>query len=530
MSVEQQNPEQTNIDTLPMEVLNNIEGCHPSRQISHDETGNKSKLMEWVKTFLKENCLILLTLVGIAVGFALGLGLQNLDPSPDLLQWLGLPGELFLRGLKATIVPIVVCMVITATSSLDPTINRRIAIVAVGTFFFTAVLAVIVAIILFFLLKPDANSLLVETTKRFGTRLGTQDVFLDLIRNIFPDNIVGAAISQAVTEYKPEDKTSVNASTNATETEVIYKKSLGQTQGVNILGLITICAAVGAAANKSLRQDSAFLSFFRQGQQIVLQVMHWLNWTTPVGVASLVAQSIASVSDISAVFYSIGRLVICVVVGLTFHQLVTLPAILAVLWRKNPFMFLARCVKPFFVGFAATATAVALPHMLEASIQNGVSVSVSEFVIPMSVSLHADASALYIASASLFVAQTSGEDDLDAGSIFIIAALSSVLSLAIPSVPSASIVTIVIILTSLNVPLHGIALLFTVEWLLDRLRTGVNATSHVICSAYTDAICNVRKQRVTEATHVRENTWDMEVRIESEPWIDQQDKDQISKL
>ncbi|GFO22671.1 amino acid transporter [Plakobranchus ocellatus] len=175
-------------------------------QDSRMEMEVNKKLVERVKTFLKENSLILLTLVGIAVGFALGFGLQNLDASPDLLQWIGLPGELFLRGLKATIVPIVVCMIITATASLDPSTNRRIAVVALGTFFFTAVLGVIVAVVLFLLLKPDAKSLSVETTKRFGTQLGTQDVFLDLIRNIFPDNIVGAAVAQEEEEEEDEEE------------------------------------------------------------------------------------------------------------------------------------------------------------------------------------------------------------------------------------------------------------------------------------------------------------------------------------
>ncbi|GFO22679.1 amino acid transporter [Plakobranchus ocellatus] len=82
-------------------------------QSSRIEMERTRKSADRVKSCLKENSLILLTLIGIAVGFALGLGLQKLDSSPDLLQWTGLPGELFLRGLKATIVPIVVCMVIT---------------------------------------------------------------------------------------------------------------------------------------------------------------------------------------------------------------------------------------------------------------------------------------------------------------------------------------------------------------------------------------------------------------------------------
>ncbi|GFS27665.1 amino acid transporter [Elysia marginata] len=106
------------------------------------------------RSFLKENILILLTLLGIVVGFAIGLTLQHVKPSPDVLQWIGVPGEIFLRSLKATIVPIIVCMVITATASVDPTMNRRIVVVGVLSFFVTAVLAVITATILFLMLKP----------------------------------------------------------------------------------------------------------------------------------------------------------------------------------------------------------------------------------------------------------------------------------------------------------------------------------------------------------------------------------------
>ncbi|RUS70242.1 hypothetical protein EGW08_021995, partial [Elysia chlorotica] len=236
----------------------------------------------------------------------------------------------------------------------------------------------------------------------------------------------------------------------------------------------------------------------------------------PVGVASLVAQSIAGVSDLASIFLTLGRLVLCVTVGLTVHQVVTLPAIYAILWRKNPFVFLLRCAKAFFVSFAATATSVALPHMLDACQQNGVSGKVSRFVVPMSVTLHADGSALYIASACMFIAHTSGVDALTASDFLIIGTLSSVLSLTIPPVPSASIVTVAVILTSINRPLQGIALLFTVEWLLDRLRSGVNATSHVICAAYTDAICNgrTRQDPELEQSQLELSQRNMEVTVE----------------
>lgn len=459
----------------------------PGIKHTDGEVGSK------VSRFLRENVLILLTLLGIVIGFAIGLTLQHIKASSDVLQWIGVPGELFLRSLKATIVPIIVCMVITATASVDPTMNRRIAVVGVLSFFITAVLAVVTALVLFIVLKPESNSISTNSEEEgFGTQLETQDIFLDLLRNVFPDNVIESTISQTVTGYTEEEPKIANVSASNASDPTTYKKSLVQSRGINILGLITICAAVGAAANTSLPQDSAFLSFFRQGQLVVLKIMKWLTWTTPVGVASLIAKSIAGVSNLGFIFLSLGRLVLCVVVGLTFHQFITLPVIYFALSRKNPFTFLARCGKAFLVSFAATATSVALPHMLEASRLNGIRSKVTRFVVPMSATLHADGSALYITSAALFVAHTTGEESLKAADYFVVGLLSSIFSMTIPGVPSASIVTVAVILTSINQPLQGIALLFTVEWLLDRLRSGVNATSHVICAAYTDVICNGR--------------------------------------
>ncbi|KAH9491817.1 hypothetical protein Btru_029579 [Bulinus truncatus] len=304
---------------------------------------------------------------------------------------------------------------------------------------------------------------------------------------------------KAVTVYERKESHEViaNTTTNVTKIVVSVERSIGKADGMNILGLITICTAIGIAANKTLNQDGEFLRFFKQAQDVMFVIIRWLFWTTPLGVLSLIAKSIAAVDDIAEVFRILGLLVGAVLVGLAIHLLIILPAVYFLIIRKNPYLFLIRCVKPFIVAFAATATSVAMPDMLTSADRNGVSHPVSAFVIPMSVTLHADGSALYIASSVLFLAQTSGLG-VSVGDIVVTGVLSSVLSLAIPPVPSSSIVTIVIIMTSLNFPLQGVALLFAVEWLLDRFRSGVNAISHVMVAAFTSALCVGAKGTVFE--------------------------------
>ncbi|WAR27246.1 EAA3-like protein [Mya arenaria] len=67
--------------------------------------------------------------------------------------------------------------------------------------------------------------------------------------------------------------------------------------------------------------------------------------------------------------------------------------------------------------------------------------------------------------------------------------LSTVASLAIPSVPSASIVSIVMILTSLNIPAEAVALLLAVDFFLDRVRTTSSVVSHTMCAVVTYHMC-----------------------------------------
>ncbi|XP_062587358.1 excitatory amino acid transporter 1-like, partial [Saccostrea cucullata] len=108
--------------------------------------------------FLSRNGLIISVLVGVGVGFALGFGLRVVEPSDDALTWIGLPGEIYMRMLKMTILPLVVSTIITGTARMDPKSNGRISALSFGYIIITNTIGAIIAILLFLIIQPGKES------------------------------------------------------------------------------------------------------------------------------------------------------------------------------------------------------------------------------------------------------------------------------------------------------------------------------------------------------------------------------------
>ncbi|KAK7484827.1 hypothetical protein BaRGS_00023870 [Batillaria attramentaria] len=401
-----------------------------------------------IRRYLKENAVLLLTFIGVVVGFAVGFGVRELDPSPDALMWIGMPGELFMRMLNLMVVPLVVSSVITGTASLDPKSNGKISLVAFTWITCTNILACVLALILSVTIRPGSGEGGAATEG--DVRFETQDIFADLFRNIIPNNMVEVAFKKAQTEYTTNTEEVARNLTNGTvitETVTSRFKSNGKSDSVNVLGIIFIATILGIAAHRLGKKADIFVRFFAATTDIVILVLRWFFWTSPLGVASLIAKAIAGIDDLEDSFSKLGM--------------------------------------PYFIGFAATSTAVALPEMLYCcEVKNGIDRRVARFAVPFSVTLSANGSAVFIVSAAIFIGQYIGYP-LTAGDIVIIGILSAVSAMALPSVPSSSIITLVIILAAVNIPSGQIALLFAVEWFLDRLRTGTNVVSHCYCAAVT---------------------------------------------
>ncbi|CAL1527171.1 unnamed protein product [Lymnaea stagnalis] len=462
------------------------------QETRHRRPVNREQLRRGCALCLKNNGFLLLNCVGIFLGFLIGLTVKSTNPSADTLMWIGLPGELYMRVLKVVILPLIVCTVISGTASTDATSSGRIGVVAISYIILTNAVCGVFGLVLCLLVKPGSVAGQTDQVAVLDTKnLQTVDILTDFIRNIFPDNIVGAALQLTQTKYTEQLSTELyNVSgTPVNITGKSLSKSLGTVPGTNILGLIVVSAAIGIAASKAGDKVRRFTEFFQAGAVIIFNLFNWLKWSTPVGVVSLIARAVSGMDDVSTAFTSMAMFVLVAAGGNLMCQLLVHGPLYFIFTRKSPIRFLMIVAKPWMMAFGAASSAIPLPELMTISAEEyQIDPRVSGFVLPFSITLNRDGSCLFVSATCLFLAQYSGIP-LSTGIVLTIGLLSILSSLAIPNVPSSSVVSVLIILGSVGIPATSIGLVMAVEWINDRMRTTTNLVSHLLAVIVTWRLC-----------------------------------------
>ncbi|ESO86855.1 hypothetical protein LOTGIDRAFT_128333, partial [Lottia gigantea] len=390
----------------------------------------------------------------------------------------GLPGELYMRMLKAVILPLIVSSVIVGAASVDPKSNGKISGIAITYIIITNLAGSLFGLIVALIIKPGkltvcSGQIVQMDTGIPETRLQTEDIFADLIRNLFPENIVASTFQKTQTKYNSREfplmKNISGVMTNSTTTSY---------------SLIILCALLGMAAGKRKEASAPFIMFFDATEKIISQVLNWIIWYTPIGVASLIAHALAKATDMTTNFTSLGYFVLTIAVGVLVYQFILFPIMIFIIFRTNPYKFHLSAVKAQMTAFVALSSAVAIPDMFRCvEEKHGVDPKVSRFVVPLAVTLNRDGSALFICATAIYIGQIT--DNLTAGTIAMMCILAFVGSLAVPAIPSASIITLLIILSSLNIPPANIGLIMALEWFTDRIRSTCNSYGCIICTVVT---------------------------------------------
>jgi hypothetical protein len=165
-----------------------------------------------LKRQVKENINLVATMIAVILGISTGFLLRSYFVFNDnQIAYFGFVGQLFLRMLKFLILPLIATSLISGIASLGSNNAGKIATRALIYYFSTTITAVVIGIILVILIKPgvgrgsemDKNMRPpIDTTKT----LTTHDTLFDLIRNLFPDNIVEMTFTEYETNYVKEYK------------------------------------------------------------------------------------------------------------------------------------------------------------------------------------------------------------------------------------------------------------------------------------------------------------------------------------
>ena len=371
-------------------------------------------------------------LVGLGLGVVAGLAV------PQAGIWLALPGDLFVAGLKALILPIVFCSVAGAMAKLGsaPQLLRWLRR-AVFYFLTTMVLAVALGLTLVNTLQPGGS------TDRASLVVGDAPEIKRLTGADFVKAQVGKLFMDPVKAWS---------------------------QG-NVLGVLVFALLFGLMLGR-VEGGGTWVPLLESAERALGKLIDMLIWCTPVGVFSLAFKQVAA-SGIDPIL-KLGPYVLCVVLGLLIHGLVILPLAVRLFGGPSPMRYLRGAAKPLMVAFSSASSAATLPVTLEAAERElDVDPAVSRTVAPLGATINMDGTALYEAVAALFIAQVYGIT-LGFGDQIVVALTACLAAIGAAGIPSAGLVTMALVLHAVGLPLEGIGLILAVDRFLDMLRTSVD--------------------------------------------------------
>jgi proton glutamate symport protein len=213
--------------------------------------------------------------------------------------------------------------------------------------------------------------------------------------------------------------------------------------------------------------------------QTMFRFTNIVMYFAPVGVGAAIAYTVGHLGI--NVLLPLGKLVLTAYAGLlAFLLLVLLPV--ALFARLPVGGFLRAVAEPATIAFATSTSEAALPRAMECMEAFGVPREIVGFVIPAGYSFNLDGSTLYLAIASVFIAQASGISMTWPQQLAMVFTLM-LTSKGVAGVPRAVLVVLLATAGTFHLPTEPIFLILGVDALIDMARTSLNVTGNCLASA-----------------------------------------------
>ncbi|MFH1923718.1 MAG: cation:dicarboxylase symporter family transporter [Planctomycetota bacterium] len=376
-----------------------------------------------------------------------------------LLSTIELGGIVFLRLLMMIVVPLVMASVMSGVLGMgDVRKLGRPGGYTLVYFLATTLLAALLGLVVVNLVQPGAG--------------------------VSADRLTTATLPEHVDLGSPS---SVTGSLRDFVVRTLFTDNLfaAMAEG-NLLPVIVFSIIFAGMLTTMGRRAETISRLITSANHALLNFVMLLMKVAPIGIFCLVAakfgQEVAT-GTFGETFRSLLLYIVVVLAALLVHALVALPLILFLATRRNPYRFLAEMSEALLTAFSTASSSATLPVSIECAEKRArVSRRAVEFVLPLGATVNMNGTALYQACAAVFIAQVVGRSlgPWEQATILITASLAAV---AAAGIPHAGMVTMLIVFNTLKLPPEGIALLFTVDWLLDRFRTPVNVFGDAVTAA-----------------------------------------------
>jgi proton glutamate symport protein len=233
-----------------------------------------------------------------------------------------------------------------------------------------------------------------------------------------------------------------------------------------------------ALATLSEAKRAPVLRLCESLSEVMFRFTNVVMYFAPIGVGAAMAYTVGHMG--LGVLVNLGKLLLTLYGALgIFGVCVMLPA--ALLFRVPVAKFLAAVAEPATIAFATATSEAALPRAMEQMEALGVPRRIVAFVIPAGYSFNLDGSTLYLAVASIFVAQAAGKH-LTIGEQLLMMATLVLTSKGVAGVPRATLVVLLATASTFQLPEWPIFVILGIDALMDMARTMVNVVGNCLAS------------------------------------------------
>jgi len=369
-------------------------------------------------------------IAGIIAGTLLGSHAEMIKPI----------GQLFISAIKMLIVPLIFCsLIVGVTSMKDTTKLGRIGLKSILFYLATTAIAISIGLGLGIFFEPGVGLNMVASSV---AEVKPSSTLMDTIVGLVPKNPVGSLASG------------------------------------NILQIIVFALSLGIALNLIGEKGQPAVKMFESLAEAMYKLTELVMRLAPYGVFALMAWVSGKYG--LDVLLPLIKVIGLVYLGSLIHVLVLGGGFVGLLGKLNPTRFYKGIIEAQVIAFTTTSSSGTLPASIKCATQNlGVSRTVSSFVLPVGATINMDGTALYQGVLALFIAQAFGVD-LSTTDYLTIIATATLASVGTAGVPGAGLIMLSLVLTTVGLPLEGIAIVAGIDRILDMARTTINVTGDLM--------------------------------------------------
>lgn len=391
-------------------------------------------------------------LIGSLAGILLGLALLMLDRESTTSQVsiyiAELLGMLFVDLLKMVMIPLVFTSIVVGVANLRAHQQiHRVWKTTLAYFFLTATVAIILGLTATNLFQPGEGlqlPMFQNAMQNFqANEMTLPEFFTQFLHSLFVNPV--AALAQG-----------------------------------NILAVVIFALLMGIALVIGGERFQNIRLILQELLDLVLMLVGWIMKLAPLCIMALLIKLVVT-QDLSLLMILI-KFISLVIGTLLLHALIVLPMILYLVTGMSPIKFWLGAREALITAFATSSSSATLPVTLQCAEQNlHVKRDIAGFVLPLGATVNMDGTALYEAAAALFIANLVGVD-LNLIQQMIVFFTAMLAAMGAPGIPSAGMVTMLMVLQSVGLPVEAIAILLPIDRLLDAFRTSVNVEGDMVGS------------------------------------------------